>query len=151
MIGLLEESEARIFQQTSTRSKLDKRAHRFPTSLRPQFVFHLLAKLSVSMMDEGLLTRVEHHMEIEAMLSRLQQTFLRMCQIHVTIMPFPYAQLTRLVSLAFLVVWPLSIVSTMGWHTIWCGAPIPFIVLLFHAHVAFAAHISGIVRGSSPI
>jgi len=117
VVGLMTAAEQAKFQAKTTRAVTDGKMDRFPSRNRPALVLQRLHCIAIEMTRVGYL---EAHAwnELEGELARFGNLFEDVDHLSITLLPFPYAQMTRLVALAFLVSLPFEVGEEMGLLTI---------------------------------
>ena len=96
----------------------DGKTDNFPSRNRPTFAFHKISQQTSSLMRRGLFLSGDHHILVESEVRELAATFEQIEHLGLTILPLPYAQLTRLVALFFLLLLPLTVPPVLHWGSI---------------------------------
>jgi len=125
--GLVTADEvAALTTSTCTKSVRDGKRDKFPSRNRPALVFHWAHAATSSMFRTGMLQTPNHHLAIESALTDTSAVFEEIEHLGVSVLPIAYAQLTRLVSLLFLVAFPFAYATEMV--TIWSVLSISLII-----------------------
>jgi len=114
---------------------VEGKVDRYPSKARPRFAFYLLLQTLWQMNQNDRFKTVHYHLAIESCVHSLGQSFDDMVTLGETLMPIPYAQVTRFVSVVFLTVLPFSLVNSLHWYTI----PVCFVSNLIYLTVSICA------------
>ena len=68
-------------------------------------------EVNAALLRDQLYSDVSHHLAVEESIVQLSGTFEEVEHLALTMMPLPYAQLSRLATLLFLLIIPLTAVS----------------------------------------
>jgi len=113
--GVMTLEEERDFNKKCTRSCTDGKLDRFPSTNRPALTFHKLRCLTRRMAIDGLLS---HWDAVDARIDSLAEVFDVIEDIQSNILPFHYAQLTRLMTLFFLITMSCAVARDLSWTSI---------------------------------
>tara|TARA_B110001452_G_scaffold238771_1_gene219457 strand:- start:1156 stop:1992 length:837 start_codon:yes stop_codon:yes gene_type:complete len=120
---ILEEEHKQLTRQVCSIASMpggDNKKDRFPSRNRPAWAFHMLQLMVANLYRDGIISEVDYHLAIDEAIHRCSATFEEVENLALTTMPFGYAQVTRLITLLYLVALPLSAVSALHW----CAAPL---------------------------
>lgn len=106
--GLISEKEFAMINMKTTVSMDDDKQDRFPSKNRPALIFFLLQRKVHELFDAHKTAMTPIRGALDADLRRLSATFEEVEFLNMTVLPLAYAQLTRLVCLAFLAILPFS-------------------------------------------
>ena len=117
--GLITQGEADHFTEAITSvSEVDGKKDTYPSRNRPALVFHMLHQATTDLYKQGHFPSFNHHLGIENDLTALSNVFEEVEYLGCTIIPLPYAQLTRIVSLFYVITLPFGTAHELKWFTI---------------------------------
>jgi len=120
--GLITPHELAVFDGKGVRglsySLRDGKRDRFPSKCRPFLVILLLQATLAELYRGGQLLSAPHHMTLNMELTKLSEAFELIEQLGITILPLPYAQLFRMVTIIYLAVLPFAVVRELGWMAV---------------------------------
>lgn len=115
--GLVTKSELEAMTETAvTRASMpggDGFTSRYPSRNRSSFAFYHIQHEVVKLFRDGHLPSSPHCAGLDAVIDQLSDTLERVELIGLTMAPLPYAQVTRWITLAFLVFLPFESVAKM--------------------------------------
>ena len=120
-VGLLTASEKRRLTETVTMSDGptgDGKKDKYPTRSRPTFAFQEASLLAHQLMKGKYFSCPHTYWGIETAITTMSNILEDSEHLATSLLPLPYAQLTRLLSLGFLMVIPLAYTSSLGWTII---------------------------------
>ena len=107
--GLIEQAEVdRLVTMTATVSVRDKKADKFPSRVRASYFFYYLHKEVYDIFAAHGAAFSPVRAMVEADIGRMTGVFESIELLNMTVLPVAYAQLTRLVCVAFLTVLPFA-------------------------------------------
>ena len=116
--GLITPEEVEHFTKAvCSYSVVDGKKDRYPSRNRPALVFHMLHQATTDLYKAGHFPSFNHHLGIEQDITVLSNIFEEIEYLGCTIIPLPYAQLTRVVSLFYVISLPFGTAPALGWFT----------------------------------
>jgi len=112
--GLITQAEADLFKAQATINPSDGKAGSFPPRFRPALAFLLLQNELAAMLKNGHIND-EVYGHVDGVLSAHSAAFEQIEFLGSTILPLPYAQITRLVTLVFLAAAPFANAQRYDW------------------------------------
>jgi len=122
-VGLITEDENKRLHGKATYSPRDGKIDKFPSRNRPAFVFDELHRFTIQLCREGTIPTAPHAASLENSLIKMAEVNEEVELLGLTVLPLPYAQLSRMVCIIFLISVPLSCVGDVGWGCL----PISFV------------------------
>ena len=117
--GLIEQAEVdRLVTMTATVSVRDQKADKFPTRVRASYFFYYLHKEVYDIFAAHGAAFSPVRAMVEADIGRMTGVFESIELLNMTVLPVAYAQLTRLVCVAFLTVLPFAAFLSLGWGVV---------------------------------
>lgn len=115
-MGLLTEAEvAAVSERITTYSASDGKQDHFPSRNRPSYALAQLHRATTALYTAGHFPSFNHHLAVEADLSEFGMIFEQIEYLGLTIIPLPYAQLTRVVSLFYCLMLPFGVAEDLKW------------------------------------
>lgn len=113
--GLVSAEEVACFSQVASRSICGNHSDQFPSKNRAAFAFQEAMRNNALLFKRGFY-RVPHtFLAVDASIGNLSAAFEEIEHLGTTLLPLPYAQMNRCVSLIFLLALPIAMVADMGW------------------------------------
>jgi predicted membrane chloride channel (bestrophin family) len=116
-------------------SAVEGKVDRYPSKARPRYAFFLLLQTLWQMNQNDRFKTVHYHLNVEACVYAMGAAFDDMVTLGETLMPIPYAQVSRFISIIFLFVLPFSLVDALHWYII----PVCFTSNLIYLTVSLCA------------
>eukprot|EP00966_Prymnesium_polylepis_P210744 4879742-Prymnesium_polylepis.1 len=116
LITLAEHEQMTVISVTTSvnTGKMD----RFPSKNRPAFAFYHAHRRLAELARRKAIPAPPYHMALDSCVARMSAVFNDVEVLGTTILPLPYAQVSRFVTLAFLTVLPFALVADLKWLTI---------------------------------
>lgn len=143
-LGLLTSEERERLTMTVTVSSGpggDGKKDKYPTRARPTFAFQKASLLNHTLFRSGHFSCPHAFWGIETAITTMADQFETVEHLGTSLLPLPYAQLTRLLSLIFLLTLPLAYVRSLG-------LMMPFLSLVANFVLFLIDECSGQVRAS---
>eukprot|EP00966_Prymnesium_polylepis_P320219 7376599-Prymnesium_polylepis.1 len=119
---LITEAEHKLLTKTVTTIASnpggDNKKDKYPSKNRPSFCFQLLQKLSVELYRDGFVPSAPHAASLERSIEEMSNAFEEIEFLSLTLLPLPYAQLSRIICLLFLIAVALSASTALSWYTL---------------------------------
>ena len=119
-VGLLTRKEQQQLskQVATTALKGDGKKDRFPSKNRPAFAFQRAHTVNSQLQRRGAYNIPHTFMMVEQAITSMSDAFEELEHLGQTVIPLPYAQLTRLIAWLFLLELPLALVKELHWGVI---------------------------------
>lgn len=120
-VGLLTAAEKKRLTETATIADGptgDGKKDKYPTRSRPTFAFQEASLLAHQLMKGKYFSCPHTYWGIETAITTMSNILEDSEHLATSLLPLPYAQLTRLLTLGFLAVIPLAYTSSLGWTII---------------------------------
>jgi len=119
--GLLDDADLESLRRIATVADGptgDGKQDKFPTRGRPAFAFSRASAINHSLLVDGHYRIPHTFVRVETSLEAMANQFEAAEHLATSIVPLPYAQLMRVITLVYLMLLPVSVVQTLGWATI---------------------------------
>jgi len=125
-LGLITEQEVYELTEKKMSFSVDGKTDRYPTRNRPQAIFFRLSYEVAELWRKKHIPSPNHHLSIENEIKKMARVCEEVEHLNMTILPLPYAQLTRLVTFLLLIILPYASVGDVDFLCI----PLSFIANL---------------------
>jgi hypothetical protein len=117
-LGLITEQEVYELTEKKMSFSVDGKTDRYPTRNRPQAIFFRLSYEVAELWRKKHIPSPNHHLSIENEIKKMARVCEEVEHLNMTILPLPYAQLTRLVTFLLLIILPYASVGDVRTHSL---------------------------------